>query len=186
MAHFDLSLYETVAQRLERWWAAYPDGRIVTSIHHYDGSTVIFKAEGYTGRNFDLQGKELGIGRLIATGYAEEVFGNSPVNKTSFLENCETSAIGRMISNSPIGHTGERASSTEMEKVNRVNSTPAPDSFGGATPKQIGFLKSLARGKAWDDFQLLEFIHKTLGVDDVVIETLSSGQCRVLIDRMKL
>ena len=175
MAHFDLSLYETVAQRLERWWTAFEDGRIITTIHHYDGSTVIFRAEGYNNED-----------RLIATGYAEEVFGNSPVNKTSFLENCETSAIGRMISNSKIGHTGERASSTEMEKVNRVNSAPAPDAFGGASPKQIGFLKSLARGKAWDDFQLLEFIHKTLGVDDVVVETLSSGQCRVLIDRMKL
>jgi hypothetical protein len=174
MAHFDLSLYETVAQRLERWWTAFEDGRIITTIHHYDGSTVIFRAEGYNNED-----------RLIATGYAEEVFGNSPVNKTSFLENCETSAIGRMISNSKIGHTGERASS-EMSKVNRVNSAPAPDAFGGASPKQIGFLKSLARGKAWDDFQLLEFIHKTLGVDDVVVETLSSGQCRVLIDRMKL
>ena len=175
MAHFDLSLYETVAQRLVRWWVEYPEGRIITSIHHYDGSTIIMRAECFN--NDD---------RLIATGYAEEVFGNSPVNKTSFLENCETSAIGRAISNGPLGHTGERASSTEMAKVNRVNSTPAPDSFGGATPKQIAFLKSLARGKAWDDFQLLEFIHKTLGVDDVVVETLSSGQCRVLIDRMKL
>jgi hypothetical protein len=186
MAHFDLSLYETVAQRLERWWAAYPDGRIVTSIYHYDGSTVIFKAEGYTGRNFDLQGKELGIGRLIATGFAEEVFGNSPVNKTSFLENCETSAIGRMISNSPIGHTGERASVTEMEKVNRINSAPAkPDAHGGATPKQIGFLKSLARGKGWDDLQLLEYIHRVLQVDDVVVETLTAGQCSAVIDGLK-
>jgi hypothetical protein len=186
MAHFDLSLYETVAQRLERWWTAYPDGRIVTSIHHYDGSTVIFKAEGYIGRNFDLHGIELGFGRLIATGYAEEVFGNSPVNKTSFLENCETSAIGRMISNSPIGHTGERASSTEMEKVNRINSAPAqPDSHGSATPKQIGFLKSLARGKGWDDVQLLEYIHRLLQVNDVVVETLTSGQCHAVIDGLK-
>ena len=88
MAHFDLSLYETVAQRLERWWTAFEDGRIITTIHHYDGSTIIMRAEGYNNEN-----------RLIATGYAEEVFGNSPVNKTSFLENCETSAIGRMISN---------------------------------------------------------------------------------------
>ena len=85
MAHFDLSLYETVAQRLVRWWTEYPDGRIITSIHHYDGSTIIMRAECYN--NDD---------RLIATGYAEEVFGNSPVNKTSFLENCETS-IGRKI-----------------------------------------------------------------------------------------
>jgi hypothetical protein len=174
MAHFDLSLYETVAQRLVRWWAEFPDGRIITSIHHYDGSTIIMRAECYN--NDD---------RLIATGYAEEVFGNSPVNKTSFLENCETSAIGRAISNSRIGHTGERASVSEMEKVNRVNSTPRPDSHGSATPKQIGFLKSLARGKGWDDVQLLEYIHRLLQVDDVVVETLTAGQCSTVIDGLK-
>ena len=174
MAHFDLSLYETVAQRLVRWWAEFPDGRIITSIHHYDGSTIIMRAECYN--NDD---------RLIATGYAEEVFGNSPVNKTSFLENCETSAIGRAISNSRIGHTGERASSSEMEKVNRVNSTPPPDSHGSATPKQVGFLKSLARGKGWDDVQLLEYIHRLLQVDDVVVETLTAGQCSAVIDGLK-
>jgi len=175
MAHFDLSLYETVAQRLVRWWTEYPDGRIITSIHHYDGSTIIMRAECYN--NDD---------RLIATGYAEEVFGSSPVNKTSFLENCETSAIGRAISNSRIGHTGERASSTEMEKVNRVNSEPArPDTHGSATPKQIGFLKSLARGKGWDDLQLLDYIHKALHVDDVVVETLTFKQCSTVIDGLK-
>ena len=175
MAHFDLSLYETVAQRLVRWWTEYPEGRIITSIHHYDGSTIIMRAECYN--NDD---------RLIATGYAEEVFGNSPVNKTSFLENCETSAIGRAISNSRIGHTGERASSTEMEKVNRVNSAPArPDSHGSATAKQIGFLKSLARGKGWDDLQLLDYIHKLLRVDDVIVETLTASQCSAVIDGLK-
>jgi hypothetical protein len=175
MAHFDLSLYETVAQRLVRWWTEYPDGRIITSIHHYDGSTIIMRAECYN--NDD---------RLIATGYAEEVFGNSPVNKTSFLENCETSAIGRAISNSRIGHTGERASVTEMEKVNRINSAPArSDTHGSATPKQIGFLKSLARGKGWDDLQLLDYIHKLLQVDDCVVETLTAGQCSAVIDGLK-
>lgn len=175
MAHFDLALYETVAQRLVRWWTEYPDGRIITSIHHYDGSTIIMRAECYNNED-----------RLIATGYAEEVFGNSPVNKTSFLENCETSAIGRAISNSRIGHTGERASSTEMEKVNRVNSEPArPDTHGSATPKQIGFLKSLARGKGWDDLQLLDYIHKLLRVDDVIVETLTAGQCSAVIGGLK-
>jgi hypothetical protein len=175
MAHFDLSLYETVAQRLVRWWAEYPDGRIITSIHHYDGSTIIMRAECYNNED-----------RLIATGYAEEVFGNSPVNKTSFLENCETSAIGRAISNSRIGHTGERASVTEMEKVNRINSAPArSDTHGSATPKQIGFLKSLARGKGWDDLQLLDYIHKLLQVDDCVVETLTAGQCSAVIDGLK-
>ena len=171
---FDLSLYETVAQRLERWWATYETGRIITTIHHYDGSTIIMRAEGYN--NDD---------RLIATGYAEEVFGNSAVNKTSFLENCETSAIGRMISNSPIGHTGERASSTEMEKVNRLNTTPNP--VGGfATPKQIGYLKSLQRGKNMDDLKLLEFMQHALQVNDVVLETLTFEQASKVISAMKL
>ena len=174
MPHFDLSLYETVAQRLVRWWVEYPEGRIITSIHHYDGSTIIMRAECFN--NDD---------RLIATGYAEEVFGNSPVNKTSFLENCETSAIGRAISNSRIGHTGERASVTEMDKVNRINSAPKTDSHGSASPKQIAFLKSLVRGKGWDDTQALEFIHRVLQVDDVILETLTSGQATVVIDGLK-
>ena len=171
---FDLALYETVAQRLVRWWTEFEDGRIITTIHHYDGSTIIMRAEGYNNED-----------RLIATGYAEEIFGNSAVNKTSFLENCETSAIGRMISNSKIGHTGERTSSEEMAKVNRLIATPKPDSHGSATAKQIGFLKSLARGKGWDDLQLLEYIHKLLQVDDVIVETLTSGQCHAIIDGLK-
>jgi len=175
MAHFDLSLYETVAQRLERFWTAYPHGQIVTNMMHYDGTTVIYRCE-----SFDNDG------RLISTGWAHEEYGNSPVNKTSFLENCCTSAIGRCISNGPLGHTGERASATEMDKVNRVNSAPArPDSHGSATPKQVGFLKSLARGKGWDDVQLLEYIHRLLQVDDVVVETLTAGQCSAVIDGLK-
>jgi len=175
MAHFDLSLYETVAQRLVRWWTEYPGGRIITSIHHYDGSTIIMRAECFNNED-----------KLIATGYAEEQIGGSGVNKTSAIENCETSCIGRAISNSCIGHTGERASATEMDKVNRVNSAPArPDTHGSATPKQIGFLKSLARGKGWDDVQLLEYIHRLLQVDDVVVETLTAGQCSAVIDGLK-
>jgi hypothetical protein len=176
---FDLSLYETVAQRLVRWWETFPNGRIITSIHHYDGSTIIMRAECYN--NDD---------KLISTGYAEEQFGSSPVNKTSMIENCETSSIGRAISNSCIGHlggndSGQRASMEEMAKVNRVNSAPKTDSHGSATPKQIGFLKSLARGKGWDDLQLLEYIHRLLQVDDVVVETLTSGQCHAIIDGLK-
>ena len=174
MAHFDLSLYETVAQRLERFWVAYPHGQIITNMMHYDGSTVIFRCE-----TFDNDG------RLIATGWAHEEYGNSPVNKTSFLENCCTSGIGRAISNGPLGHTGERASATEMDKVNRVNSDPRPTG-GFATPKQIGYLKSLQRGKNMDDLKLLEFMQHALQVNDVVLETLTFEQASKVISAMKL
>jgi hypothetical protein len=174
VAHFDLSLYETVAQRLERFWIAYPHGQIITNMMHYDGSTVIFRCE-----TFDNDG------RLIATGWAHEEYGNSPVNKTSFLENCCTSGIGRAISNGPLGHTGERASATEMDKVNRVNSDPRPTG-GFATPKQIGYLKSLQRGKNMDDLKLLEFMQHALQVNDVVLETLTFEQASKVISAMKL
>jgi hypothetical protein len=174
VAHFDLSLYETVAQRLERFWTAYPHGQIITNMMHYDGSTVIFRCE-----TFDNDG------RLIATGWAHEEYGNSPVNKTSFLENCCTSGIGRAISNGPLGHTGERASATEMDKVNRVNSDPRPTG-GFATPKQIGYLKSLQRGKNMDDLKLLEFMQHALQVNDVVLETLTFEQASKVISAMKL
>ena len=174
MAHFDLSLYETVAQRLERFWVAYPHGQIVTEMVHYDASTVLFKCSA-----FDNDG------RLISTGFAEEVLGSSPVNKTSFVENAETSGIGRCISNGPLGHTGERASSEEMSKVNRINSTPAP--VGGfATEKQIAFAKSLQRGKKWDDLQMLEFMQHVLQANDVILETLTFEQASKVISALKL
>jgi len=90
-----------------------------------------------------------------------------------------------MISNSKIGHTGERTSSEEMAKVNRLTAAPRPDAHGSATAKQIGFLKSLARGKGWDDLQLLDYIHRLLQVDDVIVETLTSSQCHAVIDGIK-
>jgi hypothetical protein len=127
----------------------------------------------------------------VATGWAEEIVGVGFINKNNALENCETSSIGRAISNSCIGHlggndSGQRASMEEMAKVNRLTTAPArPDSHGSATPKQIGFLKSLARGKGWDDLQLLDYIHRLLQVDDVIVETLTAGQCSVVIDGLK-
>jgi hypothetical protein len=43
----------------------------------------------------------------------------------------------------------------------------------------------LARGKELNDLDLLEFIHATLGVSDVVLETLTGAQASTVIDRLK-
>ena len=50
---FNLEEYETVAERLKRWWEAYPDGSIITTMVHYDGKTVVFRAEGFGAGLFD-------------------------------------------------------------------------------------------------------------------------------------
>lgn len=187
---FDLNNYETVAERLVRWWVAYPDGQILTSVHYYDSDVVLFRAEGYNGD-----------GKLIATGYAEEIRGSSPVNKTSHVENGETSAIGRMISNSPIGTNGDRPSREEMEKVSRGPQTrltavsERPSASGGpsehipkgafATPKQLGYIKKLAKDADIDDLGLLNLIHEICERDDVVLELLKSHEASKVIERLR-
>jgi hypothetical protein len=183
---FDLLNYETVADRLVRWWSAYPQGRIETQIYTYDGTRIVMRAEGFNDED-----------RMIATGYAEETISDRGVNATSFVENCETSAIGRMISNSPIGTAGPRPSRQEMEKVERTvpvravvgsgQPVPKPQPSSGAfvSPKQQTYIKALARGKGWDEGETLEQLHAFLGVQDVILETLSASQASRVIEAWK-
>lgn len=107
---FNLENYETVEDRLRRFWADHPEGRVSTSIHHYDDSKVVFRAEVFLHKDDQ---------HPVATGYAEEVRGASPVNKTSHVENAETSAIGRALANCNYAPKGARPSREEMSKVQR-------------------------------------------------------------------
>ena len=52
--------------------------------------------------------------RIIATGHAHEVQGSSNINKTSYVENCETSAIGRALAMLGIGIDTSIAAATEV------------------------------------------------------------------------
>ena len=58
-------------------------------------------------------------GHAIGSGLAEEVRGSSNVNKTSALENCETSALGRALASMGL-HGGEFASINEIEKAEGI------------------------------------------------------------------
>jgi hypothetical protein len=115
MAKFDLSDYETVEQRLTRFWAAHPEGRVLTDLVFHDERRFIVKAEIYFDRD-DMT--------PVANGYAEEIVGASPVNRTSALENGETSAIGRGLANCGFASEGKRPSRSEMEKVQRYQDEP--------------------------------------------------------------
>jgi hypothetical protein len=44
---FNLNDYETVEDRLARFWADHPNGRIATAMMNYDGDTCVFRAEIY-------------------------------------------------------------------------------------------------------------------------------------------
>jgi hypothetical protein len=109
---FNLSNYETVEERLARFWADHPGGRIHTAIHYLDDARVVFVAAAYFGAD-DAHPR--------GTGYAEEVRNSSPVNKTSHIENAETSAIGRALANCGYAPKGARPSREEMQKASRAD-----------------------------------------------------------------
>jgi hypothetical protein len=116
MANFNLNDYELVETRIAKFYALYEDGRIhtenMTTKEERERGLWVVKARIYK----TLEDQRLGC--PTSTGYAFEVDGGYGANKTSALENCETSAIGRALANMGL-HGNKRASREEMAKVER-------------------------------------------------------------------
>ena len=105
---FNLDDYEPVAVRHSRWLEQHPNGRTITHMVSQPGADIcVIRAE--------LWLEDV----CIATGYAEEVRGAGNVNRTSHVENCETSAVGRALANAGMAGTdvNKRPSREEMAKV---------------------------------------------------------------------
>ena len=118
---FNLDDYEPVAQRHSRWLEAHPNGRTITHMVSVPGADVcVIRAE--------LWLEDV----CIATGYAEEVRGAGNVNRTSHVENCETSAVGRALANAGMAGSdvNKRPSREEMGKVQRMTPKPQPRPAG--------------------------------------------------------
>ena len=107
---FNLEDYETVEDRLMKFWKDYPDGRIETELIEAATSRFIVVA-----RIFRTEADQ----RYWTSGLAFEHITERGVNSTSALENCETSAIGRALANAGYATKGKRPSKEEMSKVTR-------------------------------------------------------------------
>lgn len=119
MAKFNLENYETVEERLKKYWEDNPSGMITTSVVHIteDGSCVTIKAK-ITDDN----------GRFVTTGIAQETKGQGGfANTDAWVENCETSAIGRALANWKYqGSNKPRPSAEEMSKVVKEDTPKTP------------------------------------------------------------
>ena len=78
--------YAEVNQRVKAFRMVYPNGAITTDIISLENGVVTMQATVTDGE-----------GAVLATGTAQEKETSSYINKTSFIENCETSAVGRAL-----------------------------------------------------------------------------------------
>ena len=101
--------YAEVNQRVKAFRTLYPEGFIMTEILCREGGLCIIKATvGYY-----ADGKSV----ILATGTAYEKEGSSQINRTSYIENCETSAVGRALGMAGFGIDTSIASADEMNNA---------------------------------------------------------------------
>ena len=99
--------YATVNERIKAFRMLYPTGFVTTEILSLEDGVVTMKA---TVGFYDLTGTKI----ILGTGHAQEKESSSYINKTSFIENCETSAWGRAMSACGLGIDTSVASYEEV------------------------------------------------------------------------
>jgi len=110
----ELPGYEKVKARKKRFYAEHPDGRIVVDCIVGDIESAKFKASIY----LNVQEQKHYCPR--STGFAQEFKGvGGFANKTSWLENCEESAVGRALDNAGYCGTDDGPSAEELEAAKR-------------------------------------------------------------------
>jgi len=130
--------YILVKDRVLYFNEQYANGYITTELlsQPLDG-TIVIKALVYP---------DVGSGKCF-TGHAQEVIGDGYINKTSAMENAETSAVGRALAMMGIGVLDSIASVDEINKAKNRETIDIKD-FDPATEK-VTFGKH--KGKLWID-----------------------------------
>ena len=98
--------YAEVNQRIKAFRMVYPTGTIETKMVSNENGVCIFKASIYDE-----------LGELLGTGTAYEKENSSFINKTSYIENCETSAVGRALGMVGFGIDVSVASAEEVQNA---------------------------------------------------------------------
>lgn len=95
--------YAMVAARVQKFREICAGGTIDTTVCDLDDEHVMIQAKIYDEKD-----------HLLASGTAEERKDSSQINRTSYVENCETSAVGRALGMLGIGSEQNMASADEL------------------------------------------------------------------------
>ena len=127
----------------------FPNGMIETTLLKIENDQIMFRATATP----DVEKSE-----RFFTGHAEEVVGSSQINKTSAVENCETSAVGRCLGFLNIGLVGSIATADEVSNaIHQQDDTLLPlgkykgDSWTNVAQKDFQYLVWVVNGSEWDE-----------------------------------
>lgn len=131
--------YAEVNQRIKAFRMVYPEGYIMTELVSNENGVCVMRAS--VGR-YAENGECLTLG----TGTAYEKEGSTYINKTSYIENCETSAVGRALGMAGFGIDTSVASAEEVQNAMLNQGEDTPQETAKASPKQIEILAARYTG----------------------------------------
>ena len=139
-------LYIEVNQRIKAFRMLYPEGFIETEMLQNENGVCVFKATvGFTYTIIDKEKIEFNK-IVLGTGTAYEKEGSTFINKTSYIENCETSAVGRALGMAGFGIDTSVASAEEVQNAinNQIPDNPEDVelTFGKYAGKTLGQIKN--------------------------------------------
>ena len=115
----EIGYYAEVNQRIKAFRMLYPEGTIETEMLSNENGVCVFKASIYANYTILDDGNIRTTKVVLGTGHAYEKENSTFINKTSYIENCETSAVGRALAMCGIGIDKSIASAEEV--INAVN-----------------------------------------------------------------
>ena len=140
--------YAEVNQRIKAFRMVYPQGTIETEMVSNENGVCIFRANVY---DDDI---------LLGTGTAYEKENSSFINKTSYIENCETSAVGRALGMAGFGIDTSVASAEEVQNAINNQVTISTEDEARALPITFGKYNGKTIGEIYEagDAHYLEWL----------------------------
>jgi len=159
--------YAEVNQRIKAFRIVYPEGFIHTDLISNEGGVCVFKAKaGFFDDN--------GLPHVLGTGTAYEKEDSSFINKTSYIENCETSAVGRALGMCGFGIDTSVCSADELG-----NALVQQEANAQITEEQIRKITALAEKKGSEIADICKYF-KVNELSDMTAKDY--GKCMAMLN----